>query len=329
MSVGLLYSGMEDAKAFIALAKGAEALGIDSVWIAEQPGYRDAFVVATSVIDQTDRIKAFAGPISPYSRHPMAIAVSAATLHEIAPGRVGLIIGTGGTGKQEAYGVRVERPIQTMREAIGAIRSLLNGETLNQRGERFQFYDAKLGLESSPLSIFMAAIGPKMQRTAGAYADGVVFSSGQSPKFIRQSVERVRAAHRESPRARSPFTTVGYVIGSVADDSRQAYDNAREILSYLFSSPYKAEDWSLNEVVVDHEAILEAHMRGDDKRAKGYVSDELVRLFSASGSPSEFQDRLHGYLETGLDLLVLNPVGSDEVKPLALRLAMEVCHPRA
>lgn len=49
MSLGVLYSGLYDANEFIAFAQDAQTLGVDSAWIAEQPGHRDAFVIASAL----------------------------------------------------------------------------------------------------------------------------------------------------------------------------------------------------------------------------------------------------------------------------------------
>lgn len=321
--VGLEYSGMYDPKELIAIAKEAEPLGINSIAIAQQAGYRDAFIIAAWLAKETQRVKLIPGVISPYSQHPMTIAVSAATLNELAPGRFELIIGTGGH-QQEAYGVKIEKPLATMRESIEVIRALLDGEIVDYCGERFQFDSAKLGIDTTALPIYMAAIGPKMQKTAGACADGIVFSAAHSPKFIRRSVERVRKARASSERAGLPFRYLANILCSVDPDPREAYKRTKDTLSYLFSSPFKAEDWALNDVSVDYATINAAREQGELEIARGLVSDELAKLFTASGSPSEFQERIQLYCNSGIDLPMLIPLGTHEQKMLALQLALEV-----
>jgi 5,10-methylenetetrahydromethanopterin reductase len=175
--------------------------------------------------------------------------------------------------------------------------------------------------------IYLAAIGPKLQAAAGEAADGVVFSSGHSPAFLALSRKRVLAAHAASGRAGQPFACAGFIVASVAAERDLAYDHTRSLLSYLFSSPFKAEDWALNGVSVDHAAILQALQRGDAERAKSLVGDELVELCSASGTPDDFQERLQAYSAVGLDLPVLAPLGTPDEKRLAVQLALEVLGP--
>jgi 5,10-methylenetetrahydromethanopterin reductase len=322
MSLGVLYNGLYDANEFIAFAREAEALGVEAAWIAEQPGHRDAFVIASAIAGQTG-LKVYPGAISPYSRHPMSIAMSAAALNELAPGRSGVVLGTGGVPNQAAYGVRVEQAIDTMREAVVAVRGLLSGQAVETYGARFSFQGARLDPPAPGVPIFLAAIGPKLQAVAGEAADGVVFSSGHSPVFLAHSRKRVLAAHAASDRADKPFACAGFIVASVADDRATAYDRAKGLLSYLFSSPFKAEDWALNGVTVEHAAIRQALQRGDGEGAKRLVSDELAGLCSASGTPADFQARLRAYAAVGLDLPVLAPLGGPEEKRRAVRLALE------
>src|SRR5438270_913172 len=173
MSLGILYNGLYDTNEFIALARDAQVLGVRSAWIAEQPGHRDAFVIAAAVAQHTG-LSVYPGAVSPYSRHPMSIAMSAAALSELAPGRVGLVLGTGGVPNQAAYGVRVAQPAGTLREAVAAVRGLLAGQTLDTRearAVRFSFKGARLDPPAPGVPIFLAAIGPRLQAVAGEAAD--------------------------------------------------------------------------------------------------------------------------------------------------------------
>ncbi|OGO15130.1 MAG: hypothetical protein A2Z14_18085 [Chloroflexi bacterium RBG_16_48_8] len=75
---------------------------------------------------------------------------------------------------------------------------------------------------------------------------------------------------------------------------------------------------------MDQLAILAARKRGDMEQATSYITNELVALFSASGSPTEFQDHLRAYLDSGIDLAVLKLLGTPDQRLQALRLAIEV-----
>lgn len=327
MPFGLFFDGMSDTSGFIAFASEAERLGIGSVWVAEHFCFRDAFVVATALLKETKSMGVVPGPVSPYSRHPMTLAMGATSLSELAPGRVGLHLGTGNLSAQQEFGVYVKRPLRTMREAIETIRELMTGDFVHYQGQQFAFDGVKMGFTAAPVPIYLAAIGPKMLATAGTYADGVVLSAGLSPEFVARSLETVRAARVQAERGNRPFKRVGFIVASAAPDSGEAYDNARQLLSYLFRTPFLVEDWALHGINIDHEAILAAIRKRDWDTAKSYVSDEAVALHSISGSPVQFKDRLQAYLDAGLDLPVIKPLGPPERQRLALELALEVCGP--
>lgn len=325
MPFGLFFNGMSDARDFIAFARRAERLGVDSVWVAEHFCFRDAFVMASALLQATKIMTVVPGPVSPYSRHPMILAMGAASLSELGVGRVALHLGTGNLSAQQEFGVRVEWPLRTMREAIEAIRELLAGDFVHYEGQCFTFAGAKMGFSAAPVPIYLAAIGPKMLATAGTCADGVVLSAGLSPKFVSRSLVKVDAARVKAGRDGQPFKRIGFIVASVARDEGEAYDAARSFLSYLFRTPFLAEDWALNGINIDHEAILAAIKRRDWEKARSYVGDEAVALHSASGLPAQFKDRLGAYLEAGYDLPVIMPLGSPERQQQALELALEVC----
>jgi len=323
MSLGLFFDGMSDTKDFLQLANEAESLGIDSIWLAEHFCYRDAFVMATAVLQATKKMQVVPGPLSPYAHHPMTLAMGIATLAELGQGRVGLHLGTGNVSAQKEIGIQVTRPVETLRESIETIRCLLGGEFVYYPGKHFTFEGAKMAL-TAQVPIYLAAIGPKMLATAGECADGVVLSGGLSAKFISKSLKFVNVTPSESRRAGNSFQKAGIIIASVAPTHREAYDTVKPLLSYLFRTPFLSEDWALNGLHVDHEAILVAIQHRDWETAQKYVSDDAIVLHSIAGSPEEFKKCLRGYLDSGLDLPVLWLVGSPERQKLALETALEV-----
>jgi len=328
MPVGLYFDGMSTIGEFVEFAKEAEAQGVDSIWVAEHFCYRDAFVSASALLGATSQINVVPGPISPYSHHPMTIAMGAATLSELAPGRVGLNIGTGNIAAQNEFGVKVVRPAKVIAEAIAGIRGLVHGERVQFEGQHFSFDGARMGFASDPIRIFMSAIGPRMISAAGRHADGLVLSAGVSPKFAALSLESARAARRARNEDLGPFTLVCAVVASAASDTGEAYSTAKRLLSYLFRVPVLEKDWELNGIQVDHAAILSAIQRQDRLAAMSYITDETVALHTVSGSPPEFKDRLQAYLDAGIDLPILLLQGSAENRKLALELALEVCGSR-
>src|SRR5215467_9150887 len=76
----------------------AEALGYDTAWIADSHLVcRDLYVTHTACALGTTRIRLGPGVTVPHTRHVSVTASAILTLEELAPGRIVLGMGTGGS----------------------------------------------------------------------------------------------------------------------------------------------------------------------------------------------------------------------------------------
>src|SRR5205823_8614435 len=79
----------------------AESLGYDTVWITDTHLIvRELWVTLTACALATSRVRLAPGITVPHTRHISVTASAAATLSEIAPGRIAIGIGTGGCAAQ-------------------------------------------------------------------------------------------------------------------------------------------------------------------------------------------------------------------------------------
>ena len=141
MPVGLSYAGTYPLEDFLEVAKVGDEIGLDSIWLAEEFVYRDPMITAASVLRLTERVRVIPGPVTPYLKHPVAIAREVLTLAEIANGRLGLQLGVGDLGGLKQLGVDVSHPLSTVEQTLGTIRGLCRGEAVVAGGARM-----KLGL---------------------------------------------------------------------------------------------------------------------------------------------------------------------------------------
>jgi len=79
----------------IEIARLAEELGYDSIWVPEMWG-RDALSLLTLLALNTKKVKLGTGIVSVFSRTPALLAQTIATLDEISEGRMILGLGTSG-----------------------------------------------------------------------------------------------------------------------------------------------------------------------------------------------------------------------------------------
>src|ERR687887_2145242 len=92
MKAGAFLNPGRDLATSVELARRAEELGYDSVWVTHGAG-RDSFIVLAAYGAATRRIGLGNGVVPIYPRHPVAMAQAAATLNEVSGGRFRLGIG--------------------------------------------------------------------------------------------------------------------------------------------------------------------------------------------------------------------------------------------
>ncbi len=322
MPLGLCFDGMRPLGEMVTLARAAETAGIQSIWLAEHMGYREAVSSAMAILAATKRLTAVPVAITPYGRHVLIHAMAGATLAELAPGRVKWCLGMGNPMALDEMGVTPRRPVATLREFLSALRALWAGEAVRRESEAVVLRGARLAFSPrGPIPILLAAMGPKMLELSGEAADGVVLSAGLSHAFMKHSLEGVAAGAQRASRPIEALEIVGFVITATATVHAEAVEAARTTLAYLFRSKFIAENLRFTGTRIDLEALAEAASRRDWDAAKRHVTDEVVHAYAIAGTPEECRRRLREYLDVGLTTPVLFPVGDERSRHLVLEVA--------
>src|SRR6267142_7085884 len=128
--VGIL--GSEPLPGIVEQVRLAESLGYDTVWITDTHLVcRELWVTLTACAVATSRIRLGPGITVPHTRHISVTASAIATLHELAPGRLVLGVGTGGSAS-ETMGLSVAKTarVGTLESMAHALRRLLGGQSI-------------------------------------------------------------------------------------------------------------------------------------------------------------------------------------------------------
>src|SRR2546425_9745516 len=157
ISVGC--DGRNPVPQLIDQARTAEAAGAAACWVSSHLFLRDPFTMAGAVLAATARVRVTLLALSPYVLHPVHMAMAAATLDELAPGRVVLCVGAGAPGDLADAGVEPTRRVRTLRETIDVTRALLAGERVTYQGAVFRIHGRRLALTPRPIPIVLAASG--------------------------------------------------------------------------------------------------------------------------------------------------------------------------
>lgn len=127
LAIGFMPSGNDFAE-MVEFVKGAEALGVDQVWMPEAYG-TDAVSILAWLAAQTSRIKLGSAILQMPARAPAMTAMTGATLDLLSGGRALLGIGLSGPQVAEGwYGEPYTKPIQRTREYIEIMQMIWDRE---------------------------------------------------------------------------------------------------------------------------------------------------------------------------------------------------------
>ena len=107
------------------LAAKAEALGYDSLWVTETRLARDAVSVLGAMAATTERVRLGSCIVNSWTRGPALMAMTFATLDNLAPGRMNLGLGAYWDPLAWKQGIERRKPLSQMREYVGVLRRLL------------------------------------------------------------------------------------------------------------------------------------------------------------------------------------------------------------
>src|ERR687886_618759 len=196
---------MEPLDEMLASARAMDAAGMDTVWLAEAYPWwrkhgmeaRSSTVVSALLARETERLAIGWGIISPFTRHPVQVAMDARVVQEAA-GPERFLLGFG-TSKIFLNNARLNgrKTLGPMRDAVAIVRGVLAGGPFRYEGETWSAdvpglsADAEAPRDVPP--VYVAATAPKMQALAGEIAGGCLPPSIPPRAFFRHTRENVKA----------------------------------------------------------------------------------------------------------------------------------------
>ena len=306
--VGLSLSN--EAPAAVTLAQGVQAdgLGYDEVSIPESRLHRSTTSVAAAILARTRRITARVGVANPVTRHPLLLALEAATLADIGPGRVRFGVGAC-EWTMRALGCEPAgwRPYSNTVEAVRAMRSLLLGGPLGFEPVTFAAgADLRLDLPPpAPVPVDVGAVNSRMLEAAGRWADGVQLGALMSPAYVAWAAGRVAAGARAAGRDPGEVLISGNVLTSLDRDRAAARREVCEVLAYYLA---RVEGVVVDRSGADPEAVAAVRAAvGQDgpAAATATVSGQLIDTFAVTGDTDEVIERLTPFGAAGMAMPLL------------------------
>jgi len=284
--------------AAVELARTAERLGYDSVWVTHGLG-RDSFLVLAAYGAATSRIRLGNGVVPIYPRHPVTMAQAALTLSEMTGGRFRLGIGVSHAASMEdMLGLRVVEPLNAMREYVAVLRGALgDGADFSGRHYRARWAMAVPRRPPAP-PIYLAALSTKMLELAGEIADGAILWLCP-PEYVRTvAVPAIARGRRRAGRTLDGFEIVAAVPLAVTDDRGAALSAFRAELVRYASLPF-------------YRAMLEAAGLGAEVAAfdrDGVVPAAMAEALGGLGSAEAARDYVDAYRRAGTTLPAIRPI---------------------
>src|SRR2546421_1255173 len=141
--IGVMQLTMEPLEEMLQSARVMDRAGLDTIWLAEAYPWwrkhgmeaRSSTVASALIAKETERLTVGWGIISPFTRHPVQVAMDARVVQEAA-GRGRFLLGFG-TSKIFLNNARLngKRTLGPMREAVEIVRGVLGGKAFQYAGD--------------------------------------------------------------------------------------------------------------------------------------------------------------------------------------------------
>lgn len=153
----------------------AEAEGFPAAWSVHFSRGVDALSVLGLAGTRTSTIELGVGVVPTYPRHPLALAQQAATVQAFCGGRLTLGVGVSHRPVIEGlHGLTYTSPADHMRDYLSVLVPLLREGSVTHAGEHYRVDGGFAVPGTSPVSVVVGALAPRMVEAAGELADGIV-----------------------------------------------------------------------------------------------------------------------------------------------------------
>ena len=286
------------------LAREGERLGYTDAWSYEADGV-DCFA-PLAVVATATTLRLGTAIANVFTRGPATLAMSAASIADLAPGRFCLGIGAGSQPIVEAWnGGRFALPATRVREMTRVLRAALSGERVVFKGMTLSVDGFRLARPPAhPVPIYIAALRPGMLQAAGEVGDGVILnwlSAADVPRVV--SIVREMAA-RAGRDPNAVEITARLLVNVDPPGGEADVGVRRHVTAYLNVPVYRAyQEWLGRGPILS--PMWEAWQRGDRKAAVAAVPETVMGDLILRGSMAEIRAHVQRYLDAGIDTAFL------------------------
>jgi probable F420-dependent oxidoreductase len=284
----------------VGLAKRAEAMGLDSVWVGDSVLAKprlEPLATLASVAAATEAVELGTAVYLPTLRHPAHVAHTTATVDHLSGGRLNLGIGVGiGSAVQAEYanlGLDYAERGARMDELLEVVTGLWEGTPVDFDGEFFDLDAASIGFSPTrrpPIYIPSTSIDPDdgfprpIHDRLLAHGDGWM-PAGLSPRRYGEGLGQIRDTLADAGRDPAAFRGAFYLDVVIDEDEATALETGRQFYEDYYPS------WDR-------------------------LSDEEMRDRGAFGTPDAVAQTIAAYEDAGVEQLVVRFTATEQREQL-------------
>jgi alkanesulfonate monooxygenase SsuD/methylene tetrahydromethanopterin reductase-like flavin-dependent oxidoreductase (luciferase family) len=319
------------------LVQEAARLSYDSLWTPAGLTRRSIFQICRDWFDATTDITpgglSVGTSVIPFPGWSVpTLAAESASLNEVCEGKFSLGIGLGSYPSPALINQldlpRVS-PLTYSREFLQTLRPLFAGESVTFSGQAVKLHGVQLGIKTSPVPVYLAAMGEQMLRLSGEHADGVT-PNWCSPEQVAWMRAHVAEGARHAGRSGDDVPFALYIRVCIDDDEDAARRTfTANMLGYAMARPGQSKTagyrghfgrMGFEDVLTDLEARRDAGARVTD--LVDLVPTELlsrVGYFGRPGGAAEAMQRLSPGLDEAMVRLITVRQGDLDACVTAIR----------
>jgi alkanesulfonate monooxygenase SsuD/methylene tetrahydromethanopterin reductase-like flavin-dependent oxidoreductase (luciferase family) len=317
---------------WIELAEYAQRSKFSQLWINDNLGHRNIFVLLTAIAAKVP-IKLGTAVLVPYFRNPIDTADAFASLSELMDGREISVGIARGDYAQAGNQIHMVKPIAMVEETVECLKSLFRGDTV-QYGDYpalSEFFHLRSGsaiqlgfTPKSPILFYCGGNGPRIMEIAGRVMDGVLIGGFFIP-LVRSG--KLAALLEKTERGRigagrqTTLRKVCEINISVSNDYEKARTFPKRYIAHMLvvleAMGFSDEEFSAlgveRETVIRIKEAFEAG--GTIEQVSALISDAMVDIGFVAGTPRDcikpLEEMCAYAQEYGFDQICLAKLGPD------------------
>jgi|GEM_PF-161835 len=286
---------------YIYIGKLIEEMGFDRIYVYDDLMYRPAWPILNLIALHTNKIELGPCLVNGFYCHPAIIAENIVFLDEVAGGRAVLGLGRGAffdflNMDNSEYKTRIG-----CEETIQLVKRFLSKSNIPFKGEYFAATENAILRWDPPrddIPMILGSWNEKMAFLAGQHCNELQVAGVWNLSFIQQLYIQLLKGAVIGNQGKEPRFSLGG-MSCISKDEQLAYQKAKETLAVYL--PYFANLIEKNGFNTNGEKFTQLNYyskRGQYNKASSFVSDDMVKMFSLSGTPEQVLEKLSNVITT-------------------------------